>query len=308
MLHTILVPLDGSSFGEQALPLALSIARQANASVRLVHVLRPIGALAPELMAYQTSLEAEYHREKQLYLDTLVQRIHETSPVTVLPEILEGEVADTLRIAVSGQTADLVVMTTHGRGPLARFWLGSVADDLIRELPIPLLLVRPVQETAGIGIEPVLKRILLPLDGTALAEQMIAPAKELACALHARCTLFRAVHTDIPDALAFPPQGEAMTQHIRFMVEQLEAIRKQQQQEAEQYLEGIAVGLRQAGLDVEIRVVLNEKPAAAILHEADAGYDLIALETHGFSGLKRLWLGSVADKVIRGSHGPYASG
>src|SRR3954447_23037084 len=101
MLQTILVPLDGSTFGEQALPLALSIAAQANSSVRLVHVLNPISAVVPELMAYQTPIKEEYHREKKLYLDNLVKRIHEVSPVTVHPEIIEGEVADTLRTAVA---------------------------------------------------------------------------------------------------------------------------------------------------------------------------------------------------------------
>src|SRR5207253_2131629 len=115
MLQTILVPLDGSTFGEQALPLALGIASQARASVRLVHVLNPISAVVPELMVYQTPLKEEYHREKQFYLDNLVKRIHEVSPVTVLPEIIEGEVADTLRASVADGLADLVIMTTHGR-------------------------------------------------------------------------------------------------------------------------------------------------------------------------------------------------
>src|SRR4051812_23756145 len=83
MFQRILVPLDGSAFGEQALPPARPIARQSGASVRLVHVLNPISAVAPELMAYQTPLKEEYHREKLLYLNNLVKRIHEFSPVTL---------------------------------------------------------------------------------------------------------------------------------------------------------------------------------------------------------------------------------
>jgi nucleotide-binding universal stress UspA family protein len=304
MFQTILVPLDGSSFGEQALPLALGIAGQANASVRLVHVLNPISSAVPELMVYRTTLREEYHREKQIYLDNLVKRIHAVSPVTVLPEIIEGEVADTLRNTVADGLADMIVMTTHGRGPLARFWLGSVADELVRTLPVPLMLVRPSREAPELKFVPTVRRILLPLDSTPLAEQMIAPATELARTMHARCTLFRVIQTDIPASLTYPPQGTAMTEHVRFMVEQLETARKRLEHEAEQYLEKVAAGMREAGVEVEIRVAHDEKPAGAILKEAEWGYDLIAMETHGHRGLKRLWLGSVADKVIRGSHGP----
>jgi nucleotide-binding universal stress UspA family protein len=88
------------------------------------------------------------------------------------------------------------------------------------------------------------------------------------------------------------------------MVEEIEAIQKRQKEEAEGYLRGVADRIRGQGVAAAVKVVLDETPAAAILHEASTGIDLVALTTHGYAGLKRLWLGSVADKVIRSSSVP----
>ena len=305
MFRTIVVPLDGSSFGEHAIPMALSIANRSGASLRLIHVLRPFVEMVPELTAYHGPIEAEYRQEKQLYLDRIVQRIREVSSVPVTTEMIEGDICGCIREAVSERKADLVVMTTHGRGPLARFWLGSVADELVRELPVPLLLVHPSMAPADFKTEPVFKNILLPLDGTTVAEQIIPHAAELARVMGGGCTLFRVVNTDIPDGLSAAAVGGAIaTQRVRSMVEELEALRERQAQEGEKYLQSAAERIRPLGIGVQTHVVLDEQPAAAILHEAEANFDLVALETHGFSGLKRLWLGSVADKVVRGSHVP----
>jgi nucleotide-binding universal stress UspA family protein len=305
MFRTIVVPLDGSSFGEHALPLAISIAKRSGAALRLVHILRPFVEMAPELTAYQGPIEAEYRQEKQTYLNGVVQRIREVSPIPVSADVIEGEIAGSIREEVSDGKAELVVMSTHGRGPLARFWLGSVADELVRELPVPLLLVHPTHMPVDLKADPVFKNILLPLDGTPLAEQIIAPAGELARVMGASCTLFRVVHTDVPDTLYSGTRGAGVTQHhARLMVERLESLERQQREQAERYLETAAERLRVLGVQVQTHAVMEEQPAAAILHETEANFDLVALETHGYSGLKRLWLGSVADKVIRGSHVP----
>src|SRR5262249_37193676 len=145
MYRSVLVPLDGSTFGEHALPLALSIARRAGAGLHVVHVhAAPEAMYAPDgILILDDGLEDRLKQGKQAYLDGIVQRLARVSPVRVTPVLLEGEgVADSLRAAVTGTGADLVVMTTHGRGALGRLWLGSVADELVRDLPTPLLLVR----------------------------------------------------------------------------------------------------------------------------------------------------------------------
>lgn len=303
MFRTILVPLDGSVFGEHAIPMALSLAKRAGASVRLVHALQPFVEVVPELTAYQGPMEAEYRQEKQRYLDGVVSRVREVSSVPVSAELLEGEIATTIRAAAEGK-AELVVMTTHGRGPLARFWLGSVADQLVRSINVPMLLMHPTKAMPDFKADVQFKHILLPLDGTPLAEQIVPTAAEVARVMGASCTLLRVTHTEVPETLATASRGVIVTQRVRMMVEELETLQKKQCQDAEHYLEGVAEGIRPLGVHVLTSVVLDEPPAPAILNAAEKGMDLVALETHGYSGLKRLWLGSVADKVIRGSSVP----
>lgn len=199
--------------------------------------------------------------------------------------------------------ADLVVMTTHARGPLGRLWLGSVADRLVRELPVPLLLVHPRDTAVDLAQEPALKHLLLPLDGTALAEQIVEPATTLGRLTDAEYTLLRVTQPVLP--LHYHLEGGSFGEMAESAIHQIDTLQGQVRKEAVAYLEGVAGRLRQQGLRERTRVVEESQPAAAILHEAASlGADLIALETHGRHGLSRLLLGSVADKVIRGAAVP----
>ena len=181
MFRTILVPLDGSTFGEHALPLALELAQKTGATLHLAHVLMPLSAVfadAPPFVAPSTEdqiLEQQRATERS-YLDTTARRLSEAGAPSVQTSLLSGDVPDVLSSQVSATGADLVVMATHGYGPFTRFWLGSVADELVRSLPIPLLLIRPGEEEADLDRPPPLNHILLPLDGSELAEQMVEPA------------------------------------------------------------------------------------------------------------------------------------
>jgi nucleotide-binding universal stress UspA family protein len=216
---------------------------------------------------------------------------------------MKGEVADCIREQAAESGADLVVMTTHGRGPLARFWLGSVADELVRRSPVPLLLVRPRETAPDPGQEPDLGRVLLPLDGSTLAEQIIEPAVALGGLAGAEYTLLRVVRPAVwVHAVLESPDARREAQSL---LDRVEDLRRQVLKEAEDYLTGVAQRLRARGLRVQTRVAVDEHPAGAILHEAAAGgAGLIALATHGRRGLSRLLLGSVADKVVRGAPVP----
>src|SRR5262249_50197760 len=143
MFLSLLVPLDGSPFGEQALPLALSIARRAGATIHLVHVHNPVAEpyhpSIPPLPA-KDPLTLQVERDQNAYLEATAARLRRAASVPVHPVLIKGEVVPMLRATATSMEADLVIMTTHGRGVLGRFWLGSVADNLMRELPVPLLL------------------------------------------------------------------------------------------------------------------------------------------------------------------------
>jgi nucleotide-binding universal stress UspA family protein len=169
----------------------------------------------------------------------------------------------------------------------------------VRRLPLPLLLVRPREEPPDLARKPDLRRVLLPVDGSPLAERIIDPAVALA-GPEANYRLLRVVKPALLPAYA--PEGRPIGREVEELLEQIQAVQKRLLADAEEYLAGLAGRLRGRGLDVQTRVAVEEQPAVAILREAAEGRaGLIALETHGRRGLARLFLGSVADKVVRGA-------
>jgi nucleotide-binding universal stress UspA family protein len=296
MFRTILVPLDGSVFGEHALPLAASVARRAGAVVRVVHAHAPADPKHPDwYMPADQRSDPEALKHQRDYLERAVQSLR-AAGVHASAALLEGSPAAALCEYVTAATVDLVVMTTHGRGPLSRFWLGSVADTLVRRLTAPLLLVRPKEGPADFATEVTFRRVLIPLDGSRHAEAILDPALALGQATDAAYTLIRVVEP-IP-VLGYDVFGYATAGTDVAVVDRV-------REQAATYLKGVAVRLQNRGLTVRTQVPVNLSTAGAILTEAEArGHDLIALETHGRGGPARLLLGSVADKVIRGADRP----
>jgi nucleotide-binding universal stress UspA family protein len=289
MFRKLLVPLDGSEFAEQALPIAASIARQAGAALQVVRAHSPVAMLSAESeFVFDQCLDSKIKESEIAYLDEVVSKLKRTLKVEIDSALVNSFAADALQEQAIAASADLVVMATHGRSGLSRFWLGSVADALIRRLPMPILLIRPGEEKPNLATETIFRRILIPLDGSALAEQILGPAIKLASLARVEYTLVRVV-----EPMTIPSE-----EFSGALLDQLE-------HQAQLYLDRIAEKLRDRSLSVKTRVLVNKPVAAAILEEArvhKAG--LIALETHGRGGLGRLVLGSVADKVLRGAEVP----
>ena len=301
MFRSLLVPVDGSPFAEHALPLALSVARRAGARIQLVHVHPPL-ANAPKAYGFDfLALDAHTMEEHRAYLDALNNRIRKVSSVPLTVTFLEGEIAETLRVTASSTETDLVVITTHGHGPLQRFWVGSVADALVRQLSVPLLLLRPHENGVDLTKEPVIKRIVLPLDGSALAEQILPPALDLGRLMDAEFTLLRVVKPVYLPAYPGGLTGGSYVQQAERLVQEIQKAQENLWQEAADYLESVAKRVRAESLRCQTRVATEEHAAAAILGQPA---DVIAMETHGRRGLSRLVLGSVADKVLRGATVP----
>jgi nucleotide-binding universal stress UspA family protein len=302
MYHTILVPLDGSPFAEQALPPALELARRAGAELQLVQVNVPLAPMYAEAWpGLENTVDPALKQRSRAYLDEVVRRLRAPAGdrATVTSALLEGTVVEALHGHALAAHADLVVMTTHGRGPLARSWLGSVADTLVRRLPVPVLLVRPEEGAPAPDRPPQCRHVLIPLDGSPLAEEVLGPALALGGLTNARYTLLRVIPPLILGMVTetYPPAGGYENLLLR-----LEALHRQDHQDAQAYLDRVAGDLRARGLDVATRVAVHEQPAVAILEEVKAHADgVVALATHGRGGLPRLFLGSVADKVVRGS-------
>lgn len=296
MFHSILVPLDGSPFGEHALPLAATIARHVGAGVHIVHAHRPDDPRHPDwYLPVEQRSEPEALKFERAYLEVISQKLRAVG-VSCSSALLEGLAVPSLCDHVKSSLADLVVMTTHGRGPLSRFWLGSVADAFVRQISVPLVLVRPQEEPTDLAAEVALQHILIPLDGSTHAEAILEPALAIGEAMGAVYTLLCVVQpVPLPGYDTF---GYASAGTDTDLVDQL-------RQQSISYLDKVAERLRDRGLHVRTQVLVDHSAACAILTEAESrDHDLIALETHGRDGASRLFLGSVADKVIRGTVTP----
>jgi nucleotide-binding universal stress UspA family protein len=302
MIRSILVPLDGSAFGEHALPLAMTMARRLGASLNLIHVHSLLDATYAELQVFDNTLDQELRAKEREYLHAIQKQVQDRLSVPVTICNVDGEISSVVCEQADSLRANWVVMTTHGRGPMGRFWLGSVTDDLVRSLPIPLILVHPHDQATDLAKEETIQNILITLDGTPLAEHVLESAVTLGKAVGAEFTLLRVISPVYPVTLPAEPAiigGAAMD-----IMERVETLHVELRKEANHYLDAVAERLRTQGLKVHTRVMIEEQPDVAILDNAKPPIDMIAIETHGRGGLSRLLMGSVADKVIRGSKLP----
>lgn len=295
-LRSILVPLDGSPFAEEALALAVALGQAANAKLRLVLVhQQPAAPKTPEATKLYTKIEVATRRAARDYLNSLANLLKERGYPNVTRVVLTGKPGSTLVEHVAEWDPSLVVMSTHGRGPLARAWLGSVADHLVRHLAVPVLLVRPKGGESPPPAVDLAGHILVPLDGSPLGEAALEPAVEIARLFEAELSLVQVVRP--VSAAASPP--------VAFPVGYDERFTDLCRREAQDYLGDLAERLRAQGVRASAAAVLSESVAATILDlAAGERIRLVALATHGYGGLRRLTLGSVADKVVRGANRP----
>jgi nucleotide-binding universal stress UspA family protein len=245
-------------------------------------------------------------RDEQAALDLVAWRVrqalagdihHADDGKSVLTSLVEGPVAPTLAEHAAGVGADLIVMTTHGRGAISRFWLGSVTDELIRRSTLPVLVVRPTDSEpadAELTKETPIRRVVVPLDGSPLAEAALGPAAALARLFGATVELFHAVPV-LPVVMA---EGAVLTQPSVDV-----AVLDRKTRNAHEMLNKTAERLAADGLKVQTTVVVAERVAAALLDQTKPG-DVVAVATHARTPAVRWFLGSVADKLIRGSDVP----
>ncbi|MFL5341302.1 MAG: universal stress protein [Gemmataceae bacterium] len=293
MMRSILVPLDGSEFSEQALPLAAELARRCDAALHLVKVHTLV--IAGDAVAHYTALDIEPAPEIAAYLDGVAARLKGGQPIKITTGVLEGGISEAQETAIGNLHVDLVVMTSHGRGGLSRAWLGSVADELVRHAAAPVLLLRPAEGPVKRPVPSVLHRILVALEGTTLSESVLEPALELARAFGVPVTLARAVMP--PPIYGLELAGYAPT------VTDVQAAGKIRDAAAD-YLQRHVTALKERGIAATPLLLDAPNAAPAILDAAKKeNCDLIAVATHGRGGLPRLVLGSVADKIIRGACG-----
>lgn len=293
MYRTILVPLDGSHSAEAAVPLARAIAERSGAALEfiMVHHSSVPGGIPEGFSDYAlASRNAE-----QAYLERAPGRLVPGSVIARSTTFLDGPVAEAITKHVLDSRPDLTVMSTHGRGAFSRFWMGSVADRLVRSLPIPMLLIRSDPDDTSAGPAPLPDRIAVALDRSGFGEAVLGPAGELAALFDAELVLLHVVHPPLP--IAEPP--------LPYVVGCDEELAKELEAQAEAYLGALAGTLRRKDLAVTTKIAPGGDTATTILGLVrEAGAGLVAIASHGESGVRRVLLGSVADKVLRGATTP----
>lgn len=274
----ILVPLDGSEQSRSALPYARALAG-AKGMIILLTVVPSADELTTEgggqpLHAALTIVAAELREAGQ----------------TVETDVVAGDPAE--QIIAAGSGSEMIVIGSHGRGAIDRLIHGSVADKVARESTVPVMVVRSAP--AGTG-PATISRLVLPLDGSPLAAESLPLATLLSRQLGAPLYLVRAVNI-----AEFMPPAVGMGEAIPFDV--YDQTEQELEEEAHQYLDGVAAKLRGQGLSVETHV-LSGPPAAAIAEATKPG-DVIVLCSNERSGVMRWLLGSVAEELIRGDNVP----
>jgi nucleotide-binding universal stress UspA family protein len=275
MFDLILVPLDGSEAAEAALSVAALIPSR---RIRLLVVESEVAALTAVCSA---------ERDCWAYLERVAA-----------PQRRQGRAVETVadfgdpprRIVASAATADLVVMGSRGRGAMDTFLLGSVADWVARHAPVPTMIVRGGKQPA---VTLPLTRILVALDGSALAESSLSTARMLASGLGLPIHLVRVVDFDqarasvVAGTAAAKAAAQAQTKTMRV---------------AEEYLAEQVQKLRDRDL-IATSETRTGSPASELLAAIREG-DVIVLTTRERGGLARWFLGSVAEELVRHAAGP----
>jgi nucleotide-binding universal stress UspA family protein len=296
MFRSILVPLDGSRFAEAALATAIRFARSARADLHVALAHQPSAALVGmgEFALPTPGFDEEQRLRERAYLVETVAGIGQVGKGPVDFHELEGSAGPAICEEVTRLGIDLVVMATHGRGALGRLWLGSVADYVIRHLSVPVLLVHP-DRTGEPRPTTHIHGILVALDLSPQAEAVLEPVTAIAQLTQAHVTLLHVVEP----FYAMPEPA------VPYPIPQEPAITELRRTEAQRQLDRVADRLRDRGLSVSTRVVIGFSAAGELLNALEGpGLDLVGLTTHGTGGMKRLLLGSVADKVVRGAAKP----
>jgi nucleotide-binding universal stress UspA family protein len=280
MLQQILVPLDGSREAESVLPYLRDLAPRFDSRVYLLGV--GIGSKTRRL-----------NRLLEDYISRTVLSLHGDN-IKAEPVVLYGIAADKILDFIVQKEADLIIMATHGRSGITRWWMGSVAEKVISETPAPVLLVRSRRrkKTKTASKLHFLNRILAPLDGSDIGQAALPYIETLATEARALVSLLQIVSPPgtVEASLLGGPDWRKFV--------------KAMQNAGEDYLKGVAEKFNKKGIKAEYEVVSGDPADKIVEYAEDNKISLIAMSTHGRTGLARWVLGSVADKVLHGATMP----
>jgi nucleotide-binding universal stress UspA family protein len=290
MFSSILLPLDGSALSARAMPFAKRLAQAGGVRLIVVRAHLPVDddlSLRLEYPGLSLVERAEVERraaeaEFQLTVDGL-----RNDGLEVESHFVEGVAADVIFDTAEATRANLIVMSTHGHGGLGRWLYGSVADEVLRRMPVPVLLVSAVcTQTAWAENKPA--RVVVPLDGSSLASEALRPARDLATALGGEMLLLAVV-----EPTAVYPDG---------YLERSIDLRAVETQRASHYLDTVATAQRTASAvpPVSTRVAHGDAAAEICAVAREVGADAIAMGRTGVVAWRGYcWAASRLARFIR---------
>jgi nucleotide-binding universal stress UspA family protein len=299
MYHRILVPLDGSSLSKQILPYARWLAKGLECPIELMRVMEPVPATLDDsahgVYPHRVAESLKSHLED--YLETKATSLRDAG-LQVSLAVYEGNPAEHIIGEAEKDPETLIAMSTHGRSGITRWIMGSVANKVLQGTSNPLLMVRASQEEDVVK-EVELRTVIVPLDRSPMSEQALPHAASLAKALGLKLVLLwvfpliEGHYTDLgigATTYGVPMQGE-VSQAV--------------ESEANHYFATVEEELRRLGAPEVESHLLWGQPASTIIDFArQTPNNLVAMTTHGRSGIDRWVLGSVTDRVVRHSEDP----
>ena len=301
MYRRILVPLDGSELAETVLPYAKELAERLDVDVIILHVYRQRhGEHEPMHRAYVERASGKVRRQMRS-----IQPIEGTQPIVAYEQVRGiftlGRPAEEILRYADNHGIDLILMATHGRSGVQRWAMGSIATKVLRVSKVPVLLVPVGSRQEFINNAGATRTIVVPLDGSELAETVIPYVETLINQWDSNAfniVLIKVcespfVTADYPEATML----QTWDQHVDNMKARFKLT-------SEQYLRQLENKLRDAGLNARSEVLMGKTADMIIEYAKVNPSSMVAMSSHGRSGLKRWAYGSVADKVVHGASCP----
>lgn len=308
-MHTILVPLDGSELAQQVLPYARTLAALFSAPLRLIQVVSrehqehflvqsPAllwGASDPRLRTMDLEKHAfqVLHARAENYLNTIAGPLRQEG-FDVETDVHFGVPAVCITETAAHRAVKMIAMVTHGYSGLQRWTLGSVTDKVVQTTTTPVFIVRAQAQILPAEPQPI-KRILVPLDGSDFSKQALPIAIELATQSQASIHL---VHALLPDD-EYPAFVRVSLSESLFQ-QSMDAKHRW----ASQQLSVAAAEIQHNNISVSSQISLGHPAETIIAAASQQQSDVIVMATHGYGGLRRWVLGSVADKVLHATTPP----
>ena len=300
MFQQILVPLDGTDVAEGILPYVSQIARSADIPVLLHTVVDPDAFTLPVTSegekaraVYGHLVEDKLKAHAEAQLGSIVLKLADEGVEAKAAASAGNPAEEILRVAEEAGCG-LIAMSTHGRNVIGRGILGSVTDKVAHSADVPVLTITPEKARAYHGKEGMsLSRVILPLDGSELAEQAQPYAQELARTLALEEVVLVEVVGTAHLAYAYPEAATTLPNLTEGLV-----------QNANEYLDGVAQGLEEKGLTTHTHVLQGSPAASLVAFVEQTPQSIIVMTTRGRSGLTRWVMGSVTEALVRASGDP----